>query len=138
MVYPARLVPDSNATVLATFPDFPEAATFGTTVADALVQAQDALLAVIAARIDDGEDVPLPSPLGDDLHAVELSALAEAKILLWRAMRQGHVSKAELSRRIGCELPQVERLLDPYDPSPLGDLETALRCLGKRIALALS
>lgn len=89
MVYPARLVPDSNAT----FPDFPEAATCGVDVAEALVQAQDALLAVIAARIDDGEDVPLPSPLGDDLLAVELSALAEAKILLWRAMRQGNVSK---------------------------------------------
>ena len=138
MVYPARLVPDSNATVLATFPDFPEAATFGANVAEALVQAQDALLAVIAARIDDGEDVPLPSPPGDDLHAVELPALAEAKILLWRAMRQGNVSKVELSRRIGWELPQVERLLDPYDPSPFNDLETALRALGKRIALALS
>lgn len=119
MVYPARLVPDSNATVLATFPDFPEAATFGATVAEALVQAQDALLAVIAARIDDGEDVPLPSPLGDDLHAVELSALAEAKILLWRAMRQGNVSKAELSRRIGCSFRRWSGFSTPMTRHPL-------------------
>ena len=65
MIYPARLVADSNATLLATFPDFPEAATFGANVADTLVHAQDALLTVIAARIDDAEDVPLPSPVRD-------------------------------------------------------------------------
>ena len=56
MIYPARLVADSNATLLATFPDFPEAATFGADVADTLVHAQDALLTVIAARIDDAVD----------------------------------------------------------------------------------
>ncbi len=53
MIYPARLVPDSNATMLARFPDFPEAATLGADDEDALLRAQDALLSVIAARIDD-------------------------------------------------------------------------------------
>ena len=28
MIYPAKLEPDRNDTILATFPDFPEAATF--------------------------------------------------------------------------------------------------------------
>jgi antitoxin HicB len=138
MIYPARLVADSNATLLATFPDFPEAATFGANVADTLVHAQDALLTVIAARIDDAEDVPLPSPVREDLHAVELSALAEAKILLWKAMCAESVSKADLAHRIGWQLPQVERLLNPFQASPLDELETALRALGKRLALAVS
>ncbi len=37
MIYPARLVADSNATLLATFPDFPEAATFGANVVGAFL-----------------------------------------------------------------------------------------------------
>lgn len=138
MIYPTRLVADSNATLLATFPDFPEAATFGANVGETLAHAQDALLTVIAARIDDAEDVPLPSPLRDGLHPVELSALAEAKILLWKAMLGQNVSKTDLAHRLGWQLPQVERLLDPFHASPLDELETALRALGKRLALAVS
>ncbi len=81
MIYPAKLEPDSNDTILATFPDFPEAATFGADADEALLHAIDALLTVIAARIEDHEDVPLPSALTENLHPVTLSTLAEAKIL---------------------------------------------------------
>ena len=100
--------------MLATFPDFPEAATFVADVEEALLRAQDALLSVIAARIDDAEDVPMPSPVTGDLHPAELPALAEAKILLWRTMREDRVSKAELARRLGLTLTQVDQLLDPF------------------------
>lgn len=119
-------------------PDFPEAATFGADVEDALHHAQDALLSVIAARIDDAEDVPSPSPVTDDLHPVELPALAKAKILLWRTMREGGVTKAELARRLDLPPPQVDRLLDPCRPSQLDDLDRAVRALGKRLAVALA
>jgi antitoxin HicB len=138
MIYPARLVADSNATLLATFPDFPEATTFGANIDETLAHAQDALLTVIATRMDDAEDVPLPSPLREGLHPVELPALAEAKILLWKAMLGENVSKADLARRTGWPLAQVERLLDPFHASRLDELEAALRALGKRLALAVS
>lgn len=138
MIYPARLEADSNATQLVTFPDFPEAATFGEGVEEALLQAQDALLTAIAARIDDGADVPLPSPVGDDLRPVELPAMAEATILLWRTMREANVVKAELARRLGWQLPQVDRLLDPDPPSRPDQIEAAFRALGKRLAVAVN
>ncbi|MGZ9020838.1 MAG: type II toxin-antitoxin system HicB family antitoxin [Rhodoplanes sp.] len=138
MIYPAKVQADSNATKLVTFPDFPEAATFGEGVEEALLQAQDALLTAIAARIDDGEDVPLPSPIGDDLRPVELPAMAEATVLLWRTMREANVVKGELARRLDWQPPEVDRLLDPDHPSRLDQIEAAFRALGKRLAVAVN
>ena len=137
MIYPAKLEPDSNDTILATFPDFPEAATFGADADEALLHAIDALLTVIAARIEDHEDVPLPSALTENLHPVTLSTLAEAKILLYRAMRDGGISKGELARRLGDELLQIDRLLDLEYASPLDQIEAAVRALGKRLEVAI-
>lgn len=61
LAYPVELSPDTNGTLLVTFPDFPEATTFGGDQRDALLRAADALETVLAARIDDREDIPLPS-----------------------------------------------------------------------------
>ena len=41
--YPVRLEPDTNETVLVSFPDIPEAHTFGEDDQEALVRAVDAL-----------------------------------------------------------------------------------------------
>ena len=117
MIYPAKVQADSNATKLVTFPDFPEAATFGEGVEEALLQAQDALLTAIAARIDDGEDVPLPSPIGDDLRPVELPAMAEATVLLGELCARRMWSRGSLPagwigsrpRWTGCSTQTIHR-----------------------------
>jgi antitoxin HicB len=137
MIYPAKLEPDSNGTILATFPDFPEAATFGADADEALFHAVDALLTAIAARIEDREDVPVPSALNGNLRPVTLSALAEAKILLYRAMRDTGIGKVELARRLGCDLAQIDRLLDLEHGSRLDQIEAAARALGKRLEVAI-
>jgi antitoxin HicB len=41
--YPVKLTPDDNNTFYVTFPDFPEAITFGENVEDAIFHAQNAL-----------------------------------------------------------------------------------------------
>jgi antitoxin HicB len=137
VIYSAKLEPDDNGTVLVTFPDFPEATTFGADADEALMHATDALLTVIAARIDDREDIPEPSPVTSDLQPVELPALAEAKVLLYRAMRAAAVRKAELARRLGWHLPQVDRLLNLGHASRLDQIEAAARALGKRLKVTI-
>ena len=62
LAYPMVLEPDDNGTLLVTFPDVPEAVTFGENEADALKHAVEALETMLAARIADQEDLPLPSP----------------------------------------------------------------------------
>ena len=51
--------------------------TFGADEDEALMHAVDALLAVIAARIDDREDVPPPSAVAGGLRPVLLPALVD-------------------------------------------------------------
>ena len=82
--YPVLLEPDDNGTLLVTFPDIPEAVTFGEDEDDALMRAVDALETMLAARIDDREDIPLPSP-AEGRPCATLSAPMAARVLLYRA-----------------------------------------------------
>src|SRR3970040_1474712 len=50
-------------------------------------------------------------------------------------MREGHIGKAELSRRLNWHLPQVDRLLDVHHGSQLQQLEAAFRALGKQMTI---
>jgi antitoxin HicB len=59
--YPIVLEWDDNGTLLVSFPDIPEAHTFGEDEADALARAQDALATALDARIRDHESIPRPS-----------------------------------------------------------------------------
>ncbi len=134
--YPARLAPDDNGTMLVTFPDLPEAATFGEDREEALLRAADAIETAIQGRITDREDVPLPAGGGEVL--VELPMQASLKVLLYRAMRERGLRKAGLARRLGWKAPQVDRLFDLRHASRLDQIEAAFAALGKRIDLEVS
>jgi antitoxin HicB len=137
LAYPVDLERDTNESLLVTFPDFTEAATFGDDENDALFRAVDALETVLAARIDDREDIPLPSPAAGR-PCVILPALTAAKVLLYRPMREVGVHKADLARRLGWHGPQIDRLLDLNHASRLDQIEAALAALGKRLSIDLA
>jgi predicted RNase H-like HicB family nuclease len=59
--YPVLLERDTNDTVLVSFPDFPEAHTFGDDEHEALTRAADLLQDVLADYIENRRDVPRPS-----------------------------------------------------------------------------
>ena len=111
MDYPVRLERDDNDTVLVNFPDFPEAHTFGDTVDEALVRAQDALATAIEAYIKDKRDIPLPSAIVSK-HRVTIPALVETKVRLYEALREAKIGKTELARRLKWHGPQVDRLFE--------------------------
>ena len=95
--------------MLATSPDFPELTTFGDDHDEAVARAVNALEEAIAARIHDRKDIPTPSR--GQTRAV-LPTLTSVKVLLYQAMREQGVGKAELARRLGWHMPQVDRVLD--------------------------
>lgn len=134
MDYPVTLERDDNDTVLVSFPDFPEAHTFGNDEADALEHAVDALATVIDAYIKDKREIPLPSAIMAQ-HRVTMPALIEAKVGLYEAMRKANVNKSELARRLDWHLPQVDRLLEMKHGSRLEQLEAAFKVLGKRLVI---
>lgn len=131
MWYPVKLKRDTNGTVLVTFPDFPEAATFGEDNQDALLRAVDALETAVQGRMSDREDIPEPSPRYR--HRVQLPTQAVVKILLYRAMREKGVSKSKLAGSLHWHRPQVDRLLDLRHASRLDHIDAALRKLGARL-----
>ena len=70
LVYPAHFQIDCTGEIIVSFRDLPECLTSGADEAEALAEAQDALGEAIAGRIDDGEEIPTPSPPHAGEHAV--------------------------------------------------------------------
>ena len=132
--YPVQLTPDDNDTILVTFPDFPEAHTFGKTADKALAHAVDALATIVDAYIRARRPIPAPST---GQITVALPALMASKLALYEAMREKHVGKAALARLLDWHLPQVDRLLDIRHGSRLDQLESAFRALGQRMIVNL-
>lgn len=133
--YPVKLERDSNGTILASFPDVPEAHTFGDDREEALARAVDALETAFIGYMEDRRAIPSPSPVKRRGPCAALPALTEAKLALYSTMRAGRVGKADLARRLNCHLPQVDRLLDLRHGSRLDRLEAAFRVLGKELSL---
>jgi antitoxin HicB len=133
--YAVELEPDDNGTFLLTFPDFPEAQTFGETKEEALARGVDALATVMDAYISDRRDIPAPSRIKG--LSVCLPALMATKVALYKSMRQQNVGKAELARRLNVHLPQVDRLVDVHHASRLDQLESAFNALGQRLEVSI-
>lgn len=135
LAYPALFEPEDKGFVV-TFPDIPEAITEGNTAAEAMEYAVDALQTILSEYINRRLEIPQPKRArGKNVRLVNLPALAEAKIGLYRSMRAKNVRKADLARRIGWQKSQVDRLLDLKHASRLDQIETALKALDKRLTV---
>lgn len=124
--YPLALQKDGEY-IMATSPDFPELTTFGVDREEALARATDALEEAIAARIHDNRDIPSPS---DGEETVVLPTLSAIKVLLYRGLREQEIGKAELARRLGWYLPQVDRVLDLSHSSRMDQMDAAMNAIG--------
>ena len=136
MDYPVKVERDDNHTYLVSFIDFPEAHTFGDTVAEALSRGRDALATAIDGYIKDRRDIPRPSARAAK-HHVTMPALVETKVHLYEAMRAAKISKSELARRLDVHGPQVDRLFEMTHASKLEQLEAAFGAIGKRLVVGV-
>ena len=64
---------------------------------------------------------------------VSLPTLTAVKVILYQGMRDQDVGKAELARRLGWHLPQVDRVLDVNHHSRLDQMDIALGAIGLRL-----
>lgn len=124
---------DDDGTVLATCPDLPEVASVGDDEQEALDNVLEAIELAIQYRIAQREPVPAPSRHRKGRHPVRLPAQATGKVLLHNEMLAQNIRKAELARRLGVHLPQVDRLLNPRHASKLEMLEAALQAVGRQL-----
>jgi len=133
--YPVTLTPDGD-TLLVTFADVPEAMTFGVDEDEALLHGIDALETALSFYVEARKPLPQPSaPAGRP--TVRPSALECAKLGVYQAMTEQGIRKAELARRLGWHLPQVDRLFDLSHASRFDQIEAAARALGRRVDVTI-
>ncbi|OKP48067.1 antitoxin HicB [Serratia marcescens] len=137
--YPAHYLfdRDSDAWQIG-FRDFPEWQAACYKREDVELEAQESLLAAIAAAMDEGLPLPAPSPLQTDDLRVHLPALVALKIELHNAMLRKNTGKAALARQLGFNGGQMERLLDIGYASKVEALEQALYLLGYEVRVTIS
>lgn len=76
----------------------------------------------------------------EGIHA-DVTSAAVKRVLAWQlnqAMQEQHLSKAEMARRMDTSRPQLDRLLDPDNPSvTLDTLSKAARAVGRELRVEL-
>jgi len=134
--YPANLQwePDRTA-VTVTFDDL-AGATFGATEAEALARAEDLLETTLSFHTDEGLPIPSPAPV-NGRRVVHPRPLIAAKLALHDAMLASGLSNVELGRRLNLDEKAIRRLRDPLHRSHIGQVEAALRILGKRLEISV-
>ncbi len=135
--YPVTLTADGD-NVLVTFVDVPEAISFGADKGEALLQAIDALETALSFYVEARKPLPLPSKPRRGQHTVRPSALEGAKLGVYQAMTEQGIKKAELARRLGWHMPQVDRLFDLRHASRLDQIEAAARALGRQLEVRVA
>ena len=132
--WPVVLEPASEGGFIVNFPDLPNGWSQGESRDEALDQAEDLLEEMILGAMAHNEDVPLPS-VPESRDVVRLPALTAAKLEAYRAMRAAGLNKRQLADRLGWRPSQVTRLFDGRHASRLGQIETALAALGRRLVV---
>ena len=134
-LYPARFTTDEDGALVVSFRDVPEALTAGDDLADARWQAADCLAEAAAGRILDDRDLPPPSKARRGEVLVPLDAVIAAKTALAGALRESGLTKAAFARRLGVDVKEVRRMLDPRHATKVPALARALAALDKQIVI---
>jgi len=138
--YPVHIAevagPPDERGFAVTFPDLPEAITWGDDRAEALANAADCLDEALAARIKRRLDLPLPAR-ARGRPCVAPGSLIGAKAALYLAMKEAKVRPAGLARRLGVDRSAVNRLLDPAHATKPAQLDAAFAALGKRLVVSV-
>ena len=136
--YPVILEAQPEGGFVVTFPDVAEAITQGEDEEEALLYAVDALETALSFYIEARKPLPVASKARRGQRTVRPSALEGAKLAVYQAMTEQGIKKAELARRLGWHMPQVDRLFDLRHASRLDQIEAAARVLGRQLEVRIA
>ncbi len=136
--YFVTLTPDTNDTLYVTCPVLPEVNTFGEDEADALLRAAEAIEFALYFRVREGGEIPNPGRRRAGQLAVDLPSLVNAKVELYRLMKEQGLRKADLARALKVQRTQIDRLLDLDHATRMDMVDAAFRALGHALTLKVS
>lgn len=124
--------PAEEGGFVVTFPDFDSGIIQGDTEEEATEMAADVLSMVIDHEIQAGGALPQPGRRHRARYrTVRLPALQAAKAEFYRAFLETGIREAERARRPGIAKADVDRLFDLRNYPRLGQIEAALKAVGK-------
>ena len=141
-VYPCTIICDEEEKRLTgreaytvSFPDVYGCNTGGWSWREAVEMAIDALEVAISFYVDEGKDIPTPSPVADGQVMIPMPPLAAAKLSLYTGMREQGVSNAELAVRLEVSESDICKMVNLAERTPIRHVEIALLALGRALAL---
>lgn len=135
--YPVVLDPEPDGSAVnVSFPDVPEALTWGDDGAEALEIAVDCLVTALDWRVRNGHPIPRPGP-ARARPMIAVPPLVAAKLALYMAMRGQGIDAPELARRLGVSEKVVRSMLHLKRRTHIAVLERALALLGVQLEVSV-
>lgn len=137
LAYPARIEKDGES-FLVTFPDLENVVTYGASLEEALVHAEEALNGCIESDFERNFAIPAPSSLsGDGMFPIPVAPHVAVAVML-RALRAER-SQSEVARQLNISYQVYQRLENPRKANPtIKTLEKIARVFGKRVSLGFT
>jgi antitoxin HicB len=135
--YPVVFRRDRNGTTIAIIPDVPGTMTIGADRDEAFERIHGALVAMLAARLEDHEPIPTPSHPGRGQRVATLTPLVAAKLSIHEALSVRPKSLAGLRKRLDWNEARLRGVLDLRRRGRFEDVERLLKLLGKRLIVAV-
>ncbi|POZ52469.1 type II toxin-antitoxin system HicB family antitoxin [Methylovulum psychrotolerans] len=136
--YPAVLEQDPDTgTIMVSFPDLPFAHSVGEDEAEALLNAEAALVTAFEICEAQRETMPMPSVAASGQVLVNLPVIVAGKVALYNAMLAESKRKADMARLLNIAPMLVDRLLSFRHKSRIEQIETALAVLGRRLVVGV-
>ena len=136
--YPCDLTTDEDGSLIATFPNVPEALTGGLDRSQTLSLAEDALATALAGYVHQKRAIPEPGQPRPGQPVVPVPTVVAAKLALYSAMRAQQITKVELARRLGISESAVRKLANPDHRSHIGQVHKALRAVGQSLRIEVT
>jgi antitoxin HicB len=121
---------------VVTFRDFPEAITQGDTIQHCLSEASDCLAEALAARIDDGLEIPLPCQALPGEYWVPAPLEMVWKAELHYGIQTAGITPSQLAEKLQVSPTQVSQLLNPRYDTDLTLAKKALNAITLPLEIA--
>jgi antitoxin HicB len=136
LIHPVHFKLDTNGTVLVSFRDILEAVTFGDDATEAKSRAADTLIAMFSENMDDRQIIPNLSPIKDRTGAA-LPIGVGSTVLLWNAMLEAGMRKADLAQKLNLSPTVIDRMLNLRHACRIEQIQSAMAALGKRLVIGV-
>jgi len=137
MIYPAHFQEEAEGGYTVTFLDMP-GVTYGETIDEVLMQAEDCLVTAFSHYADHGEEFPQASSPRPGERPIFVPTLFQAKLVLIKRMAEMKVSNVELAKRLDCSEAAVRRLVSLNHQSQMKKIDAALGKLDARLTVVAS